>query len=65
MYVQLFLHSIVQGLKRIIYNRKTIYILYTISKVFDFERCNWLKTIIIIKRFEKFPLGTLTFLKYF
>ena len=44
-----------------LYNKESIFISYAISRDADFERYNWLKTIILIKQLEKFPLRTCSF----
>ena len=46
---ELFLHSVVIGEIREYITRKLFFISYAISRVADFERYNWLKTIIFIK----------------
>ena len=47
--------------KQRLHNKKSIFISYAISRIADFERYNWLKTIIFIKSFNRSPLGTLSF----
>ena len=42
--------------------RNLFFISYMISRVADIKWYNWIKTLIFIKYFERFPLGTLSFL---